>query len=166
MRARLNGAPAKATSGLMDMHDTTDADGVDDPERALLHRYVQGDAAAARLLTLQLTPRIFGHAFRILGNAAEAEDVTQDALMRLWKIAPDWRDGEAKVTTWLYRVTANLCTDRLRKRGRGVPLEDIAEPADPAESAEATRTTSLASVASMVVVNGRQETGSPTEIDG
>ena len=53
MRARLNGAPAKATSGLMDMHDTTDADGVDDPERALLHRYVQGDAAAARLLQLR-----------------------------------------------------------------------------------------------------------------
>ncbi len=137
LRARLNGAPADATSGSMDMLDTSDADRADDPERALLLRYVGGDAAAARLLTVQLTPRIFGHAFRMLGNAAEAEDVTQDALMRLWKIAPDWRDGEAKVTTWLYRVTANLCTDRLRKRGRGVPLEAIAEPADPSESAEA-----------------------------
>jgi RNA polymerase sigma-70 factor (ECF subfamily) len=109
----------------------------DDPEAALLVRYAQGDAAAARLLTVQLTPRAFGHALRVLGDRTEAEDVTQEALMRLWKIAPDWRTGEAKVSTWLYRVVANLCTDRLRKRRGSVPLEDIAEPADPAESAEA-----------------------------
>lgn len=108
-----------------------------DPDAVLLVRYAQGDRAAARLLTVRLSPLVFGHALRVLGDQAEAEDVAQDALMRLWKIAPDWREGEAKVTTWLYRVTANLCTDRLRKRHRGVPLEDIAEPADPGETAEA-----------------------------
>jgi RNA polymerase sigma-70 factor (ECF subfamily) len=51
--------PQTLPSGSMDMLDTSDADSADDPERALLHRYVQGDAAAARLLTVQLTPRIF-----------------------------------------------------------------------------------------------------------
>lgn len=57
--------------------------------------------------------------------------------MRLWKIAPDWRTGEAKVTTWLYRVVANLCTDRLRRRPRGpVALDEVAEPLDPAPGAE------------------------------
>lgn len=110
---------------------------MDDPDAALLARYAQGDPAAARLLTLRLTPRVFGHAMHVLGDAAEAEDVTQEALMRLWKIAPEWRIGEAKVTTWLYRVVANLCTDRLRKRRGNVALEDVAEPEDPAESAEA-----------------------------
>lgn len=109
----------------------------DDPDAALLERYAGGDAAAAWLLTARLTPRVFGHAFRVLGDSTEAEDITQEALMRLWKIAPDWREGQAKVSTWLYRVTANLCTDRLRQRGRAVPLEDIAEPSDPSESAEA-----------------------------
>jgi len=105
-----------------------------DTEAELLARYAAGDPAAARLLAAQVTPRMFAHALRVLGDQAEAEDVTQDAMMRLWRIAPDWRAGEAKVSTWLYRVVANLCIDRLRKRG-GVPLEDVAEPADPAPSA-------------------------------
>jgi RNA polymerase sigma factor (sigma-70 family) len=135
-RARLNGVPAAVSPKIMSFDASIDTVG-DDPDAALLARYADGDAVAARLLTVQLSPRVFGHAFRVLGDGAEAEDVTQEALMRLWKIAPDWRTGEAKVSTWLYRVVANLCNDRLRKRRGGVPLEDIAEPADPAESAEA-----------------------------
>jgi len=54
-------------------------------------------------------------------------------MMRLWKVAPDWRMGEAKVSTWLYRVTANLCTDRLRRK-RGVGLDEVDEPLDPSPS--------------------------------
>ena len=96
---------------------------------ALLAQYSQGDAAAARALTARLTPRVFGHAVRVLGDRAEAEDVAQDAMMRLWKVAPDWRMGEAKVSTWLYRVTANLCVDRLRRK-RGVGLNAVDEPLD------------------------------------
>jgi len=80
-----------------------------------------------------LTPRVFGHAVRVLGDRAEAEDVAQDAMMRLWKVAPDWRMGEANVSTWLYRVTANLCTDRLRRK-RGVGLDEVDEPLDPSPS--------------------------------
>ena len=91
------------------------------------------------MLTARLTPVVFAQAFRGLGNQADAEDVTQEALMRLWRHAPEWRMGEAKVTTWLYRVTANLCTDKLRKRVRSGPsLDEIAEPADPTPSVEAT----------------------------
>lgn len=97
----------------------------------LLRRFAQGDVAAARALTLRLAPRVLAHAMRLLGDRAEAEDVTQEALLRLWRIAPDWREGEAQVTTWLYRVTANLATDRLRRR-RGVALDTVPEPADAA----------------------------------
>ncbi len=103
-------------------------------DEALLLLYANGDPAAPRQLTLRLTPRLFGHAFRLLGDRAEAEDVTQDALLRLWKIAPEWRQGEAQVTTWLYRVVANLCTDRFRKR-RGVALDEVPEPEDETASA-------------------------------
>jgi RNA polymerase sigma-70 factor (ECF subfamily) len=114
----------------MEMPRDTFQDVSDD---ALLVLYANGDTSAARALTLRLTPKVFGHAFRVLGDRAEAEDVAQEALIRLWKQASNWRQGEAKVTTWLYRVVANLCTDRLRK-GRGVALDAIPEPEDDAES--------------------------------
>ncbi len=109
------------------MNDLTDEE--------LLARYAAGDPMAARALTLRLTPRVFAHAARLLGDRAEAEDVAQEALIRLWKIAPDWRMGEAKVTTWLYRVTANLCIDRMRRQ-RSVDLEAVPEPEDGQASAD------------------------------
>ncbi|MFT7058677.1 MAG: RNA polymerase sigma-70 factor (ECF subfamily) [Pseudorhodobacter sp.] len=112
----------------------------DIPDETLLVLYANGDRAAARALTLRLTPRVLGYASRLLGgDRAEAEDVAQEAMLRLWKIAPEWRQGEAKVSTWLYRVVTNLCTDKLRGRlrRRAVALEDGAEIADYAQSVEA-----------------------------
>ena len=104
-------------------------------DASLLAAFAAGDRQAALVLTQRLTPRVMGQAYRMLGNRAEAEDVAQEAMMRLWKIAPDWQAERAQVTTWLYRVVANLCTDRLRKSGRGVALDAIAEPEDGAPSA-------------------------------
>jgi RNA polymerase sigma factor (sigma-70 family) len=103
----------------------------DVPDEALLVLYANGDPAAARALTLRFTPRVFAFAMRMLGDRAEAEDVAQDAMLRLWRVAPQWRAGEAKISTWLYRVASNLCTDRLRKvRPRG--LDDAPEAEDDA----------------------------------
>lgn len=111
-------------------------DAMDDvPDEALLTLFANGDGTAARALTLRMTPRVMAHAYRLLGDRDEAEDVAQEAMMRLWRIAPEWRQGEAKVTTWLYRVVANLCTDRLRRR-RGVDLDAVPEPEDDAPGAE------------------------------
>lgn len=105
-------------------------------DEALLVLYGHGDPAAARTLALRLTPRVLGFAARMLADRAEAEDVAQEAMLRLWRIAPDWRQGEAQVMTWLYRVTANLCTDRLRRK-RGVALDAVPEPEDGTPGAEA-----------------------------
>ena len=101
-------------------------------DEALLVLYANGDPAAARALTQRLAPRVFAYGMRVLGDRAEAEDVTQEALLRLWRIAPEWRQGEAQVTTWLYRVATNLATDRLRgrKRRQAEALDDVAEPGD------------------------------------
>jgi len=96
-------------------------------DEALLVLYANGDPWAARALTLRLTPRVLGFAARMLSDRTEAEDVAQEAMLRLWRIAPDWQQGEARVATWLYRVASNLCLDRLRRsRPRG--LEEVAEP--------------------------------------
>lgn len=105
----------------------------DRSDEALLELYAGGDPAAARALTLRLGPLAYRLALRMLRDGAEAEDVAQEALLRLWKIAPEWRAGEAKVSTWLYRVVSNLATDRLRKR-RGVGLDEAPEVADDSPS--------------------------------
>jgi RNA polymerase sigma-70 factor (ECF subfamily) len=104
------------------------------PDEVLLRRYAAGDPVAARLLAARLLPRALRYAARLLADRAEAEDVAQEAMLRLWKVAPDWRAGEAKVATWLYRVVTNLCIDRQRAQGRrgAVALDEVAEPADDA----------------------------------
>jgi len=113
---------------MMDAPDPRDDD-------ALLAAYAAGDGDAAAPLASRHAPRVLAVATRMLGDRFEAEDVTQEALLRLWKIAPDWQPGRARVSTWLYRVAANLCTDRLRQRARLSPLSDAVDPPDPAPSA-------------------------------
>ena len=103
-------------------------------DNALLVAYANGTQEAARVLTERLTAKVFAQAYHMLRNRADAEDVTQEAFVRLWRIAPEWKQDQAQVTTWLYRVVANLCTDRLRKM-RMAALDEAREPADPNPSA-------------------------------
>ncbi|MFB9150723.1 RNA polymerase sigma factor [Roseovarius ramblicola] len=137
----------------LDAHD-------DLSDEDLLDAFAGGDRAAARTLTLRLTPRVLAHAARLLGNRAEAEEVAQEAMLRLWRQAPRWRAGEARVTTWLYRVVANLCIDRKRRaRGGTVALDDVPEPPDPAPDAPAlmqTRTRAAALQAALAELPARQ----------
>ena len=101
-------------------------------DETLLVLYANGDREASRLLTTRLAPRILGYAMRLLSDRTEAEDVTQETMLRLWRQAPNWRSGEAQVSTWAYRVVTNLCTDlrRARMRRPGVALDDAPEVAD------------------------------------
>ncbi len=104
---------------------------------ALLAAAAAGEAVAARTLAERHGAWLIALAARLLGgDRAEAEDIAQETLLRLWRAAPGWRPGEAQVRTWLYRVAANLCTDRLRRRGRArVGLDAVPDPVDPAPSA-------------------------------
>lgn len=105
----------------------------DPGDDALLVLFANGDGQAARDLTGRLGPRTYSVALRVLGNRAEAEDVAQEAMMRLWQMAPDWQPGRAKVSTWLYRVTLNLCLD-LKRRRRTEDLDAVPEPQDESPS--------------------------------
>ena len=95
----------------------------------LLAAYGRGDGRAAQELARRLTPMLMGYAYRMLKDRAEAEDVVQETMLRLWRAAPGWQTGEAKVSTWAYRVAGNLAIDRLRKR-RTVDLDAAGEPED------------------------------------
>lgn len=101
-----------------------------DPDLELLGRVGEGDPAAIRALTARKLPRVLSLASRMLGEASEAQDVAQDAMVRAWRQAASWRPGAAKFDTWLHRVTLNLCYDRLRKR-REVPTDQVPDQVDP-----------------------------------
>ncbi len=100
-----------------------------DPDEELLGRVATGDPAAVRALAARKLPRLLALAGRMLGEATEAEDVAQEAMIRAWKQAPLWRPGAARFDTWLHRVTLNLCYDRLRRR-RETPTDQPPEQID------------------------------------
>ncbi len=101
----------------------------------LLAQLAEGDQTAAIALTDLLAPALLRYAARMLGDRAEAEDVVQEAMLRLWRMAPDWQAGLAQPSTWVYRVAANLCTDRLRRRKRMVSeMPDLPDPAAGADA--------------------------------
>ena len=100
-----------------------------DPDEDLLVRVAQGDPAAVRALAARKLPRQLALAGRMRGEASEAEDVAQEAMIRAWRQAPTWAPGAARFDTWLHRVTLNLCYDRLRRR-REIPTETPPEQSD------------------------------------
>ncbi|GIU67593.1 sigma-70 family RNA polymerase sigma factor [Candidatus Phycosocius spiralis] len=102
-----------------------------DPLAGLVEKARRGDTFAARALVKAVTPSIWNLSWRLLHDAAEAEDVTQETLIRLWKILPSWKPGQARIQTWLHLVTTNLCFDRLRKSRRFVYGETLPEQSDP-----------------------------------
>lgn len=100
---------------------------------ALMARVAKGDEAAYRTLSRRHVPAMLGLARRVLGNAADAEDVVQEAMLRVWTHAPRW-EPLAAFRTWLTRIVVNLCLDRKRK-APWVDLEAAGELADPAPNA-------------------------------
>lgn len=85
-------------------------------EARLLQAAAQGNQAAYRALVQRHLRPLLAIGRRMLGEDTEAEDVAQEALVRLWRSAGQIEIGEAGLRPWLNRVTANLCLDRLRSR--------------------------------------------------
>ncbi|MEI6556918.1 MAG: RNA polymerase sigma factor [Rhodospirillaceae bacterium] len=105
---------------------------VGDDDRTLLALIGRGDHRAFQTLMRAHMPFTLRLAYRVIGNRDDAEEVAQEAFLRVWTMAPRWRhDLEARFTTWLYRVVVNLCLDR-RRRLVPLPLEDAGDTADPA----------------------------------
>jgi RNA polymerase sigma-70 factor, ECF subfamily len=106
-------------------------DGSDDD---LMRLAGSGDRPAFSRLVARHLRRATGVAGRISGNRADAEEIVQEAFLRAWQKAPDWkaqadRPEGAAFSTWFYRVLVNLCIDRKRKP-RTDPIEAASEVAD------------------------------------
>jgi RNA polymerase sigma-70 factor (ECF subfamily) len=82
---------------------------------ALMERLKVGDSAAFSELLGRHARAVAGYSYRMVGNAAEADDITQETFLRLWRGREKW-EPRAQVRTWLLRVGYNLCIDRFRRR--------------------------------------------------
>ncbi len=90
--------------------------GPNEQDDALMARAAARDPAAFRLLVERYQDRPYRLAWRMLGDQTEAEDVAQEAFLRLWAKASDWQSVRGGVPGWVVRVATNLCLDKLRRR--------------------------------------------------
>ena len=86
-------------------------------EHELIHRVQQGDAGAFDYLVEQYSGRVYNLALRLVGNADDAQDMAQEAFLRVYDALPRFR-GDAAFSTWLYRIVVNACHDELKRRRR------------------------------------------------
>jgi RNA polymerase sigma-70 factor, ECF subfamily len=117
---------------------------LEESDDALMRRAGHGDKTAFAILVRRHLARVTALAQRIVGNRSEAEEIVQEAFLRCWQKAPDWRAandrtqdaraGTAQFATWLYRVLVNLCLDR-RRRPQALGIEAAEEVADSASGA-------------------------------
>lgn len=101
-------------------------------DRALVRRLKAGEAAAFEEMVRTYQDRVFGLLFRMLGNRHEAEDLAQEVFLSVHRHIQNYR-GEGRLYTWLYRIAANTCRNRIKYlKGRHmntrVPIEAGAEP--------------------------------------
>jgi RNA polymerase sigma-70 factor (ECF subfamily) len=107
----------------------------DPDDRAVMARVAAGEAAAFRLIVARHITMIHALAWRMLGDAAEAEDVVQEVFAKVWTNAPGWTPSGGGLGGWLRRIATNLCLDRLRRR-RPLSAEPPPERADEAPGAD------------------------------
>lgn len=108
-----------------------------DRDDELLELIALGDQGAFRQLVERHVDRAYALAFRILRNGADAEDVVQDTLLKIWSQRGTWQSGRARFSTWLYRVVTNRCLD-MRRRPKTEDMDNAPETVDAQPDALAT----------------------------
>jgi RNA polymerase sigma-70 factor, ECF subfamily len=102
-----------------------------------------GDTESFNQLILRWERPIFALAYRVIGSEEEARDVCQETFLRAFRALKGFK-GQAKFSSWLYRIALNLCRDWIRRESRkpfvpvpeGVDILDLASPDKSAESVE------------------------------
>jgi len=113
-------------------------------DEELVARSIRGDADSFNQLILRWERPIYALAYRTIGREEDARDVCQETFLRAFRALPGFR-GQAKFSSWLYRIALNLCRDWMRRERRApiaqppedVDLMELAAAVEPAESIEA-----------------------------
>jgi RNA polymerase sigma-70 factor (ECF subfamily) len=96
----------------------------DDPE--LIRAANDGDVGAFEQLVRSHADAVYAHAYRFFGDAQAAQDATQEVWVNVYRALPEF-EGRSAVSTWLFRITRNVCLDMLRAGRR------VAAPIDPVD---------------------------------
>ena len=102
-------------------------------DEELVARSRGGDLESFNQLILRWERPIYALAYRVIGREDDARDVCQEAFLRAFRALPGFK-GQAKFSSWLYRITLNLCRDWIR-RHRRAPVSQMPEGVDPLELA-------------------------------
>lgn len=86
-------------------------------ELRLVRRVQSGEAEAFEELVRAHEKTVYNLALRLVGNPQDAEDMAQEAFLKVYRSLPEFR-GESKFSVWLYRIVSNVCLDHLRRQGR------------------------------------------------
>ena len=93
-------------------------------DNEIIMQCLKGDVDAFELLISKYKRLIYSTAYRMMGNNEEAEDISQEVFIRIYNSLHRY-NPEYKFTTWIMKITSNLCLDYLRKRkGEAIPLDD------------------------------------------
>lgn len=90
---------------------------IDESERRFVHRLRQRDEQAFNELVLAFEERVFRLVWRMVGRRDEAEDMTQEVFVQVFKAIDQFR-GDSKLSTWIYRIAVNLCKNRVKYHAR------------------------------------------------
>jgi RNA polymerase sigma-70 factor (ECF subfamily) len=112
-------------------------------DEELVAKSIRGDADSFNELVLRWERPIYALAYRTIGREEDARDVCQETFLRAFRALPGFR-GQAKFSSWLYRIALNLCRDWIRRERRApvvqppedVDLIELAASTEPAESIE------------------------------
>ena len=112
-------------------------------DEELVARTVAGDADSFNQLILRWERPIYALAYRVIGRDEDARDVCQETFLRAFRALPGFK-GQAKFSSWLYRIALNLCRDWIRRQRRtpivsapeGVDIVELASAQGPLESIE------------------------------
>jgi RNA polymerase sigma-70 factor (ECF subfamily) len=88
-----------------------------DQEASIINQIIGGDTQAFSVLVDVYKDLVFTLAIRMLKNREEAEEVSQDTFIKIYKALPKFK-GESKLSTWIYKVAYNTCLDQIKKNNR------------------------------------------------
>lgn len=130
------GRPARTTGRTTGEGTTLAVQGLTITDEELVARSMDGDVESFNQLIKRWERPIYALAYRVLGREDDARDVCQDTFLRAYRAIKGFK-GQAKFSSWLYRIALNLCRDWIRRQRR-TPTVQVPEDVDIADLAAAT----------------------------